>query len=193
MSIWLGTVTFLLPSRTEVFQSYCIVEAFLLKQCTAQIKSVRFDGAKELVAGKLGDHLRSSGVIIQVTAPYAHYQDGKAERYVRTIEDGCQTLLATSGLPDQFWGDAVLTTQYLRNRLPTSTLPSGFTPFERIFGSKRDLSHLRVWGCLCYPVIPPEKRSKAGPRRYEAIFVGYEEGRVGWRIVEVVFVCLQGN
>ena len=45
---------------------------------------------------------------------------------------------------------------------------------------KPDLSHLRIWGCQCFPAIPPELRTKAGPRHFEAIFIGYEEARVGW-------------
>ena len=119
---------------------------------------------------------------MQVTASYAHAQAGKAKHYVRTIEDGIQTLLADAKLPPSFWGDAALTTQYLRNRLPTSTLPPNITPYEIMHGTKPDLSHLRVWGCQCFPSIPPELRSKGGPRRYEAIFVGYEENRIGWRV-----------
>ena len=119
---------------------------------------------------------------MQVTAPYAHAQAGKAECYVRTIEDDVQTLLADTKLPPSFWGDAALTTQYLRNRLPTSTLPPNTTPYEIMHGSKPDLSHLCVWGCQCFPSIPPELRTKGGPWRYEAIFVGYEEHRIGWRV-----------
>jgi hypothetical protein len=49
-------------------------------------------------------------------------------------------------------------------------------------GTKPDLTHLRVWGCQCFPSIPPEIRTKGGPRRYEAIFVGYEDNRIGWRV-----------
>ena len=119
---------------------------------------------------------------MQITAPYAHAQAGKAERYVRTIEDGIQTLLADAKLPLSFWGEAALTTQYLRNRLPTSTLPPNTTPFEIMHGMKPDLSHLRIWGCQCFPSIPPELHTKASPRRYEAIFVGYEENRIGWHV-----------
>ena len=119
---------------------------------------------------------------MQVTAPYAHAQAGNAECYVCTIEDGIQMLLADAKLPSSFWGDAALTTQYLRNRLPTSTLPQDITPYEVMHGRKPDLSHLRVWGCQCFPSIPPELRTKGGPRRYEAIFVGYEENRIGWRV-----------
>jgi hypothetical protein len=127
----------------------------------------------------LGDHFTKQGIVVQQTAPYAHQQAGKIERYVRTIEEGGQTLLADSGLPMSFWGWAVQTSQYLRNRLPMSTLSSSLTPFEVLMGKKPNLSHLRIWGCQCFVTIPPELCMKAGPRCFEAIFVGYKEARVG--------------
>jgi hypothetical protein len=137
----------------------------------------------EFTAGKMGDHLVSKGIVIQRTVPYAHEQNGKSERYIRTLEEGGQALLAGSGLPMTFWLDAVLTRQYLCNRLPTSTLPNDVTPFESITnGRKPDLSHLRVWGCDCYVAIPSELRPKAGFKRFQAIFVGYEDHRIGWRV-----------
>ena len=73
--------------------------------------------------------------------------------------------------------------QYLINCLPTSTLPENTTPFEIITNGRiPDLSHLRVWGCDCYVALPNEIHSKAGPKRFRAIFVGYEEHRIGWRV-----------
>ena len=172
----------LLRLRNEAFLSYRRVEARLLRSSGVKVKTVRLDGALELTKGPLGDHFTETGITVQQTAPYAHQQNGKIERYVRTIEEGGQTLLADSGLPMTFWGWAVLTSQYLRNRLPTSTLPTNMTPFEAFSHQKPDLSHLRVWGCQCFVTIPPELRTKAGPRRFEAIFVGYEEARIGWTI-----------
>ena len=74
--------------------------------------AVHMDGAKEFSLGKLGDHLTSRGVVMQVTAPYAHSQNGKAERFVRMLEVGFQMLLADSGLPMSFWGDATLMMNY---------------------------------------------------------------------------------
>ena len=44
------------------------------------------------------------------------------------------------------------------------------------------MSHLRVWGCECYVAVPDELRGKAAPKRFRAIFVGYEEHRVGWGV-----------
>ncbi|KAJ3486618.1 hypothetical protein NLJ89_g11795 [Agrocybe chaxingu] len=174
--------TSLLKDRAAAFRFFKTCEAFLLRTAGYKVKTVRMDGGKELAEGQMKAYLDTSGITMQVTAPYAHAQNGKAERFIRTIEEGGQVLLADSGLPASFWGDAVLTTQYLRNRLPTSTLPAGTTPYEVLFGRKPDLSHLRVWGCRCFVTIPPELRSKAGNRRFEAIFVGYEENCVGWRV-----------
>ena len=132
----------------------------------------------------MGNHLQDRGITIQVTAPYAHQQNGKAERYIQTLEDDMQTLLADSGLPFSFWGWAIRTAQYLRNWLPTSVLPAGITPYECYRGMKPDLSHLRVWGCRYYVFIPPELRSKGGPRRFEVIFVGCDKDGIGWYVCD---------
>ena len=174
--------TTLLRLRSGAFNFYTSTEAYLERTTGRPVRTVRLDGALEFTAGVMGKHFASKGISVQVTAPYAHSQNGKAERYVRTLEDGGQTLIADSGLPASFWGDAVLTVQYIRNRVPTSALPDGKTPYEVFFGSKPDISHLRVWGCQCFAAIPKELRTKGGPRRFEGIFVGYEEGRVGWRV-----------
>jgi hypothetical protein len=76
------------------------------------------------------NHSCDHGVTLQVTAPYAHPQNGKAKHFIHTLEDGMQTLIADSGLPPSFWDNTVLTMQYLHDHLPTSVLPLGTTPFE---------------------------------------------------------------
>jgi hypothetical protein len=172
----------LLTSKDGAYPAWRKVEASWTLKSGNPVRTARLDGAKEFTQGQMAEHMVSKGIDVQITAPYAHAQNGKIERYIRTIEDGIQTLLADSKLPLSFWGDAALTFVYLRNRLPTSTLPNDTTPYEVMNQSKPDLSHLRVWGCQCFPIIPPEQRTKGGPRRYEAIFVGYEENRIGWRV-----------
>jgi hypothetical protein len=172
----------LLSAKSDVFQDYKKVEASWEAKSGNRVIAIRMDGAKEFSLGNMGAYLKSRGITMQITAPYAHSQNGKAERFVRTIEDGAQTLLADSKLTMSFWGDAALTMNYLRNRAPTVALPSGVTAFEMMNHRKPNLSNLRVWGCQCFVTIPPELCSKGGPRRLEAIFVGYEEDRIGWRV-----------
>ena len=175
--------TFGLRLKSDAFQHFLAVEAFLERSKAAVILNVRCGGELELTAGKMGTHLTTKGIVLQRTVAYAHQQNRKSERYIQTIEEGGQALLADSGLPMSFWLDAVLTRQYLINRLPTSTLPINVTPFEALSGGRKpDLLHLRVWGCDCYVAVPDEIRGKAGAKRFRAIFVGYEEHRVGWRV-----------
>ncbi|EEB97839.1 hypothetical protein MPER_02755 [Moniliophthora perniciosa FA553] len=90
--------------------------------------------------------------------------------------------LAWANLPLSFWEDAVRTASYVRFRLPCSALPLYKTPYEMVHGVQATYFLLRAWGCRCWVIIPPELLQKGSPRRYEAIFVGYEEGRVGWRV-----------
>ena len=175
--------TFGLKLKNDAFSCYLKTEAFLGRFASAIVLTIRCGGELELTAGPMGAHLASKGIVVQRTVPYAHQQNGKSERYIRTLEEGGQALLADAALPMSFWLDAVMTRQYLVNRLPTSTLPENTTPFEVInVGRKPDLSHLRVWGCECFVAVPNEIRTKAGPKRFRAIFVGYEEHRVGWRV-----------
>ena len=108
-------VTTLLTNKSDAFPAWKRVEASWELASGNHIKAVCFGGAKEFTQGSFSKHLTSHGITMQVTAPYAHTQAGKAEWYVWTIEDGIQTLLAHAKLSPSFWNDAALTTQYLRN------------------------------------------------------------------------------
>ena len=172
-----------LKLKSDAFSSYLTTEAFLEQSASAVVLTVRCGGELELTAGCMGAHLLSKGITLQRTVPYAHQQNCKSERYIRTLEEGGQALLADAGLPMSFWLDAILTRQYLLNRLPTSTLPDDTTPFEVITNSQKpDFSHLCVWGCDCYVAVPNEVCGKAGPKGFCTIFVGYEEHQIGWRV-----------
>ena len=172
----------LLAAKSDVFNAYQKVESLWEAKSGNHVIMVHMDGTKELCCGHLEEHLTSCGIVMQVTAPYAHSQNGKIKCYVCTLEDGFQTLLADSGLPMSYWGDAVLTMNYIRNRVPMSTLPDNITPYEEMEHAKPNLSHLRIWGCQCFVAIPPELHTKGGPRHFEATFVGYEDNQLGWHV-----------
>ncbi|XP_056857376.1 uncharacterized protein LOC130506717 [Raphanus sativus] len=65
--------------------------------------------------------------------------------------------LAKHGI--RFWGDAVQTACYLINRTPTKILKN-LSPFEVLNKSKPVIDHLRVFGCVCYVMVPGEQRNK---------------------------------
>ena len=58
---------------------YTTTEAWLELESNNRVVTVCMDGAPELSEGVMGAHMQSHGIAIQVTAPYAHQQNGKAE------------------------------------------------------------------------------------------------------------------
>jgi hypothetical protein len=63
-----------------------------------------------------------------------------------------------SGLPDSFWGEAAQAFVHVTNRFPTAPVGDK-TPHELWYGTKPDVSHLRVWGCRAYVHIQRDQRT----------------------------------
>src|SRR5947207_12058418 len=84
------------------------------------VKRIRIDNAKEFTSQDIQVFCESEGIEIEPTAPYAHEQNGRAERANRTLRDMASTMLIESGLPEGFWAEAFRTAMYLRARCPTN-------------------------------------------------------------------------
>ena len=67
-----------------------------------------------------------------------------------------RSMLTLKNLSPSYWAKAVQTVVYLRNRSPTASL-DGITPYEAWFGFKPQVKHLRVFGSICYALVPKEK------------------------------------
>ena len=80
-------------------------------------------------------------------------------------------MLSNLGLGHGFWGEALLTTCYVLNRVPNKK--SKTTPYEFWNKRKPNLSHLKVWGCRTIVRVPEPKIKKLGERGIECIFIGY--------------------
>ncbi len=106
--------------------------------------------------GVFDAHLKQHGIKHQVMTPYSPESNVVSERNNRTITEMVRPMLHRVGYPPELWGEAALTACYIPNRLPTSALVSGITPFEAWHNYKPDVSHLRRWGCIAYAHVPTE-------------------------------------
>jgi hypothetical protein len=61
---------------------------------------------------------------------------------------------------------------YLINRLSTFVLGNR-SPHEVLFGTPLVYSHLRVFGCACYPHLRPYRKDKLQPKSTKCVFLGY--------------------
>ena len=89
-----------------------------------------------------------------------------------------------SALPEQWWAEAITTAAYIHNRL-VHTTTYGQTPIELWSGVKPDVSHMRVFGCICYAHVPPSKRTKTGPQSIKCLFIGYSHNSRGYRLYDI--------
>lgn len=106
--------------------------------------------------------------------------DPFSERCCRVFQpssEGITAMLATAGLPPQFWAEALASLLHVLNRTPTSSLPHT-TSYKCWFKSKPDVSHLRVWGRLAYVHV---QKDKQGSHMEKCIFIGYPADYKGWK------------
>jgi len=128
-------------------------------------------------------YAKEAGIVLDFTTPYAHQQNGKAERSMRTLLNMARTMLADSGLPQKFWADAVNTAIYTQNFIPASRSPS-IIPATAWSGQRQDISHLRPFGSTAYAHIPPEvSPSKLAPCSVKLTMIGYYN-RSGYKLLD---------
>ncbi|KAG8930012.1 hypothetical protein FRC01_003405 [Tulasnella sp. 417] len=71
-----------------------------------KVKTIRTDGGKEYVNRECQAYLSSKGITHQVTNPKTPEENGRAERYNRTIMETARAMRLDSGLPPTFWAEA---------------------------------------------------------------------------------------
>jgi hypothetical protein len=69
----------LLVARYQAYLAWRKVEASWMLKSGNPVRAVRIDGAKEFVEGPMSKDMAIKGIDVQITAPYAHAQNGKIE------------------------------------------------------------------------------------------------------------------
>ncbi|KAE8885345.1 hypothetical protein PF007_g10650 [Phytophthora fragariae] len=68
---------------------------------------------------------------------------------------------------------------------PTKALV-GMTPYEKLTGTKPDVSNLHVCGCVAFAHVPKKKRaSKLSPKAKPTLFLGYAQTSLGYRLLDL--------
>ena len=109
--------------------------------------------------------------------------NGVAERRNQILKDMVRSMVSNSNLPLSLWSEAMRTTTYVLNWVPTKTVPK--TPFELWKGWKPSLRHVHVWGCLAKARIYNPQKKKLDLRTVSGYFIGYAEKSKGY-----IFYCL---
>ncbi len=137
-----------------------------------KVKAVQMDRGGEYVNEEMTTLLSKRGIAHRKTARYSPEQNGSVERLNRDLQEKGRAMLEDSGLGEELWAEAMVIANYTRNWLPSRV--HGKTPWEKFFGEKPDVSHMRVFGARAHMHIPKENRKKMQSISERRVFVGYE-------------------
>ena len=175
---------YFMENKSEVFSKFKEFELITTNACGCSIGTLQTDNGGEYLSKEFDIYLQSRGIHHELSAPYSPAQNGVAERFNRTLMESARTMMAQAGLSEHYWAEAVATAAYLRNRVPTRSLKKT-TPYEKWYGRKPDLSHIRVFGCMCYAYIPDTNRKgKLSKKADKRCCIGYSLQTKGYRLFD---------
>ena len=149
-----------------------------------KFKCFQCDNGREYNNALFHRYCTDNGIIFHFSCPHTSSQNGKAERKIRTINNMIRTLLAHSSVPTSFWHHALQMATYLLNILPRPAL-SGQSPTQCLYRCDPSYAHLRVFGCLCYPLFPSTTIHKLQPRSTPCVFLGYPLHHRGYKCFDL--------
>ena len=113
------TFVYLLRSKDEVVDKYKEFINLMKNNFKKNVKVLRSDNGGEYMSKILNEILKENGTKHEFSAPYTPEQNGVAERKNRSLTEMARCMLIDGSMERKFWGEAVITANYLQNRLLT--------------------------------------------------------------------------
>uniref|UniRef100_A0AAV1VKE2 Polyprotein n=1 Tax=Peronospora matthiolae TaxID=2874970 RepID=A0AAV1VKE2_9STRA len=178
-------VVYLLKSKSEVAAKFMEYAAMAETQTGKRVKYLQSDNGGEYKSDKLARFCAERGIQQRFTTPYTPQLNGVAERMNRTLVECARCMMEHAGLGKSYWGEAVMTAMFLRNRCPTRAIHQDKSPYQVWTMKKPILANLKVFGCHAYVQVPQDKRAKFDSKSSLCRFLGYAEHQKSYRFEEV--------
>ncbi|CAN1245557.1 Retrovirus-related Pol polyprotein from transposon RE1 [Linum grandiflorum] len=143
------------------------------------VKMIRSDPGGEFSSRPLHQFYKEHGILYQMSCPGVSEQNGLVERKHRHVLDLTRALLLESKVPATFWQEAVHTVIYLINRQITPTL-NDVSPLYALYSRQPAYDRLRIFGCVCFVLLPPQERTKLTTKTARCVFLGYSDNHKGY-------------
>ena len=150
------------------------------KQFNRDVKGLHSDRGGEFLNEILETYCTENGIIHTTTTANTPHRNGLAENINGILIVTSRAIIVHANAPPRLWGEALITSSYLRNRQKLKKL-NNKTPYEKVFGKAPSENRLRVWGCDAY-VHNVNDGSKFGQVKVPGIFIGYSEQQYAYRI-----------
>lgn len=180
-SIYMWSI--LLKDKGEAFEKFKKFKAKVESETGNSIKTFRTDRGGEFTSTEFNSLCDSAGIARHLTAPYSPQQNGLVERRNRTLMEMTRSLMKHMKVPNYLWGESVRHTTYLINRVATRVLVDR-TPYEVYKKRKPSVTHLKVFGCVCFAKVDTPHLKKLDDRSKELVHLGTEPGSKAYRLYD---------
>ena len=155
--------------KSQVYDIFVNFTTYIQNQFELSIKSIQCDHGDEFNNQLFHQFCNARGISLCFSCPQTSSQNEKSKKKICSINNIIRTLLRHASLPPYFWPHALNTTTYLLNILPSKLL-GHLTPTHLLYHKSLSCTHLRVFGCLCFPLIFSSKIHKLQPRCSPCVF-----------------------
>ena len=176
---------YLLQYKSEFLTSLKSFCSYIHNHHTLIVKNLRTDNALEFQDSSCNEFYARSGIFHQMSCAYKPQQNARVERRHRYILEMSRALKYQSGLDVTFWGDCVLTSVHIINRLPSATLKKS-VPFTLFYKKEPDYDRLKAFGCLAYAANSSGSKDKFEVRGIPCVFLGYPPTNKGYRLMSLL-------
>ena len=166
-------------SGSANFLTFLITQLNNTSKPPGKVETLTTDHGGEVLSNNFQSWLQQHG-IFHMTAPRGEPNyNAVIERAYHVLENMGFAMIFHAKKPRAWWHWAFDWATYILNRCPRRSNNNSITPFEAFFGEKPDLADIRVFGCICYPVVLLSDHKHLTPRAQRGVFVGVDEKRRG--------------
>lgn len=174
---------YLIKTKDEVYDKFVQYKSLMENTTGEHIQAIRCDNGGEYCNNLFETYCKKNGIRMERTTSYSSQQNGLAERYNRTIMNMARTMLVAAQLEKPYWGEAVVTSAFIKNRLACKSL-QWRSPYELVYKQQPKVENLKVFGSVAYARISTPLRPKLDQRGAKAIMLGYDESTKNYRLVD---------
>nr|GEU96639.1 hypothetical protein [Tanacetum cinerariifolium] len=119
---------YLMKHKHEVFETFKVFQNEVENQLGKNIKAIRSNLRGEYLSHEFVNHMKSCGIVSQLTPPYKPQHNRVSERRTQTLLDMVRSMMNITTLPKSFWGYALESAVRILNMVPTKKVER--TPYD---------------------------------------------------------------
>ncbi|GJV42326.1 retrotransposon protein, putative, ty1-copia subclass [Tanacetum coccineum] len=128
---------YLMKHKHEVFETFKVFQNEVENQLGKKIKVIRSYQGGEYLSHEFVNHMKSCGIVSQLTPPYTPHHNRVSKRRNQTLLDMVRSMMHLTTLPKFFWGYALEFAARILNMVPTKKVER--TPYEIWHGKAPNL------------------------------------------------------